>query len=88
MRNYRTGLFKVARIAHGLDCLEVMTDTWFNQLKVSEQRFKAAPCVAAPMAASVEPLQEYRLGVIKIRTQALEVTANTVVIPVSPQFSV
>ena len=88
MRNYRTGLFRIARFAHGLGCLEVMTDTWFSQSEVSEQGLVTGPVIAFPMAATVEPLQEYRLDVIKVRTQALEVTANTVIIPVSPQFPV
>ncbi len=64
------------------------TQPWFSQSEVSEQGLETGPVVAFPVAATVEPLQEYRLGVIKVRTQALEVTANTVIIPVSPQFSV
>ena len=65
-----------------------MTDTRSGQLEVSQQGLEAGPCIAAPMTATVKPLQEYSLGVIEVRTQALEVTANTVIIPVSPQFSV
>ena len=62
-----------------------MTDAWFSQSEVSEQSLEPGQVVAFPVAASVETFQEYRLDVIEVRTQALEITANTVVVPVSPQ---
>jgi len=59
VRNYRTGLFRIARFAHGLEILRSHdTQAWSGQWEVSQQGLEASPCIAAPVAATVKPLQE------------------------------
>ena len=84
VRNYRTGLFKVARFAHGLQCSEVMTNAWFYQPEVFQQRPEPGYIVTSLLTAAVEPLVEYLSDMVKEIMQALVVAPDTIVLPVSP----
>lgn len=65
-----------------------MTNAWFYQLEVFQQRPETGYVVTSPLTAAVEPLVEYFPDMMKIIMQAVIVAPDTVVLPVSPQLSV
>ena len=67
-------------------CLEVMTNAWFRQFEIVEQRIETLLVVAFPLAAPVEPLEQNDFDLIKIIAHSVAVASDTVIIPVSPQL--
>ena len=65
-----------------------MTNAWFGQFEVFNQCLEPCPRIASPLTATVKPLQENRLGEVKIVAHTLVVAPDTVIIPVPPQLSV
>ena len=65
-----------------------MTDARFDQRKLIEQCPKTCPRIAFSLTASVQSFEEFPRDLVEIITEALMVSANTVIIPISAQFNV
>jgi hypothetical protein len=61
-----------------------MTNAWFYQPEVFQQRPESGCIVTSLLATAVEPLVEYLPDMMEIIMQAVIVAPDTVVLPVSP----
>jgi hypothetical protein len=89
VRNYRTGLFKTARFAHGVPFIPRKHEVcvvWLFQN--TNQFFKPFPVVAFALAAPVKPFEKQTYYLIHKAVQALRVSRHTVVVIVAGQFSI
>jgi hypothetical protein len=69
-------------------CLEVMTDAWFYQLEIFQQRPEPGYVVTSLLATAVEPFVEYLPTMMEEIMQTLIIAPDTVVLLVSPQLLV
>jgi hypothetical protein len=63
-----------------------MTNAWFYQFEIFQQRPEPGYIVTSPLTATIEPLVEYLPDMMEEIMQALVVAPDTIVLPVPSQL--